>query len=80
MKLQPLIDELREYAQSSFTPSGAVAGAHSYPGPEPGKLQPVGLLGVPLEPEVPKEILKLAGHYREKIRRAHKWRSRLQQK
>ena len=78
MKLQPLIDELREYAQSSFTPSGAVAGAHSYPGPEPGKLQSVGQPAlIPLE-DPPKKVLKLPGHYREKIRKARKWRQQKQ--
>jgi hypothetical protein len=72
VSLQHLIDELRE--ATSFTPFGAVAGAHSYPGPEVGKLQPVGPMGVPLPDEIPKKVLKLAGHYREKIRRARKWR------
>lgn len=74
MSLQPLIDELREYAQSSFTPSGAVSGAHSYPGPEIGKLQPVGPLAQLLPNDVPEKVLKLAGHYREKIRKVRKWR------
>jgi hypothetical protein len=44
-QLEELLQQLRElnqvHAGSSFTPFGGVGGAHSFPGPEPGKLSVV---------------------------------------
>jgi len=74
VNLQPLINELREYAQSSFTPSGAVAGAHSYPGPEPGKVGMSGGPVFPIKTDTPEKVLQKPGHWREKIRKVRKWR------
>ena len=78
MRLQAAIDLLREYtAASSFTPSGGVSGAHSYPGPEPGRVGafPLGYAWPEQGGAVPKKVQRLPGQFREKIRKVRKWRA-----
>lgn len=82
-RLAQYIRQLREvnqvHAGSSFMPNGAVGTAHSFPGPEPGKLpsSATTVWAVPPGPDTRNTSRAAAGQDKERTRRERRWQKLL---